>query len=185
MRYFDRATILQRRVGFGNGVFLLQMARIHQRHDMDCSSMLFCLIKTPAPGITSLSVTTGRVSLAVPLFVHGFFFAVWHLHRLTNGGDSVSKAKMEFACNPFFFRDAIPTFSSHWRWSSCIHANSTQLERQVSLRMTRKTRRVLYLSPMLSVLPSFSVHGMGGTGVLFGSCLRAPATSTLLFLLAL
>ena len=89
-------------------LFIYQMARIHQRHDMDRSSMLFGLIKTPAPDSTSLSFSTGRVSLAVPLFVHGFFFAVWHLHRLTNGTDSVSQAEMEFACKSFLFQRCDP-----------------------------------------------------------------------------
>ena len=72
------------------------------------------------------------------------------------------QAEAELGCKSFFFNDAIQTFSSHWRWSSCIHANCTQMERQYSLLMIRITRRVFFLSPQLAVLQSFSLRGMGG-----------------------
>ena len=107
------------------------MARIHQRLDMDRSSILFCFVKkTPALGITFFPVSTGRTSQPIPLIDRGFFFAFWPLHRLTN-----LDAKL-------FSQGCDPTFSSHWRWSTCIHANCTQMERQSSLRMKRTTRRV-------------------------------------------
>ena len=91
-----------------------------------------------------------------------------------------------------FFRDAIQTFSSHWRWSSCIHANCTQMERQFSLRTIRIRRGVFSLSAILSVLLSISIHGMVEkcfsrlhtrkrcelVFFLFWRCLRTPATST-------
>ena len=120
------------------------MARIHQQLDMDRSSISFCLIMTPALGITFCSVSTGRISQPVPVVVHGFFFAFWPLHR---------RPKWKLDANLFFFGDAIQSFSSHWRWSSCIHANRTQMERQVSLRTMRITRRVPSLS---AIPPSFS-----------------------------
>ena len=56
-----------------------------------------------------------------------------------------TRPKWSLDASLFFFRDAIQTFSSLWHWSSCIHANCTQMERQVSLKIKRITRRVFLL----------------------------------------
>ena len=97
----------------------------------------FALQMNPALGITLFPVSTGRTSQPVPLCVHGFFFAFWHLHRLTNGGDSVPPRRNGIWMQVLFFRDTIQQFSSHWGCSSCIHTNCTQMERQIYLHMTR------------------------------------------------
>ena len=56
------------------------------------------------------------------------------------------------------------------------------MERQFSLRTIRIRRGVFSLSAILSVLLSFSIRGMGGTGSIFGAAsdLPEPARSSLL-----